>query len=131
MQITDAAVFYSRLTKWEADFDHLPVHTVKKQLWYPLGFNQTEVLRHAGSFFVQDISDSLQTKLSAIRCYQTQFPPHKARVFQLVESTALVCGLQAGFTAGEVLLPATSLGVDDMVQLLCPGSLPPAQSLEG
>ncbi len=120
MQITDAAVFYSRLTKWDAEFDHLPVHTVKKQLWYPLGFNQMEVLKNAGNYFVQDISDSLETKLSAIRCYKTQFPPRKDRVFQLVESTARVWGMQAGFTAGEVLIPATSLGVKDMMSLLCP-----------
>jgi bacillithiol biosynthesis deacetylase BshB1 len=120
MQITDAAVFYARLTKWDAEFEHLPVHTVKKQLWYPLGFNQMEVLKHAGNFFVQDISDSLETKLAAIRCYRTQFPPHKERVFQLVESTAVVWGMQAGFKAGEVLIPATTLGVKDMMSLLCP-----------
>lgn len=120
MQITDAAVFYARLTKWDADFDHLPVHSVKKQLWYPLGFNQMEVLKHAGNYFVQDISDSLEAKLAAIRCYKTQFPPHKERVFQLVESTAVVWGMQAGFRAGEVLIPATTLGVKDMVTLLCP-----------
>ena len=28
MQITDAAIFYSRLTKWDEYFDRLPVHTV-------------------------------------------------------------------------------------------------------
>ncbi len=28
MQITDAAVFYSRLTKWDEHFDNLPVHTI-------------------------------------------------------------------------------------------------------
>ncbi len=120
MQITDAGVFYSRLTKWDDEFENLPVHTVKKQLWYPLGFNQGEVLRNAGSYFVQDISNALETKLAAIRCYKTQFPPHKERVFHLVESTAKVWGMQAGFTAGEVLIPATSLGVKDMVSLLCP-----------
>ncbi len=28
MQITDAGIFYSRLTKWDQHFDGLPVHTV-------------------------------------------------------------------------------------------------------
>src|SRR4051812_41610338 len=32
MLITDAAVFYSRLTKWDEHFDGLPVHTVTNQL---------------------------------------------------------------------------------------------------
>jgi LmbE family N-acetylglucosaminyl deacetylase len=122
MQITDAAVFYSRLTKWDAEFDHLPVHAVRKQLWYPLGFNQLEILKDAGNFFIQDISDTLPAKLDAIRCYKTQFPPHKQRVFALVESMAKVWGMQAGFTAGEVLVPATPLGVRDMVSLLCPSA---------
>src|ERR1700686_2680522 len=36
MQITDAAVFYSRLTKWDEHFDGLPVHTVPAQLYYTL-----------------------------------------------------------------------------------------------
>jgi N-acetylglucosamine malate deacetylase 1 len=31
MQITDAAVFYSRLSKWEEHFDGLPVHTIAAQ----------------------------------------------------------------------------------------------------
>ena len=28
MLITDAAVFYSRLTKWDQHFDGLPTHTI-------------------------------------------------------------------------------------------------------
>ncbi len=32
MLITDAAVFYSRLTKWDEHFCDLPVHTVSNQL---------------------------------------------------------------------------------------------------
>src|SRR3954451_7569858 len=32
MLITDAAVFYSRLSKWDEYFDGLPVHTVSNQL---------------------------------------------------------------------------------------------------
>ncbi len=38
MQITDAAVFYSRLTKWDEHFDSLPVHTIPAQLYYSLAF---------------------------------------------------------------------------------------------
>ncbi|MEM7785954.1 MAG: PIG-L family deacetylase, partial [Planctomycetota bacterium] len=34
MQITDAAVFYSRLSKWENHFDGLPVHRIERQLYY-------------------------------------------------------------------------------------------------
>ncbi|MFV0444588.1 MAG: PIG-L deacetylase family protein, partial [Planctomycetaceae bacterium] len=119
VQITDAAVFYSRLTKWDEQFDRLPVHTIRKQLWYPLGFGSLE-LPPSGGAFVADISDTLDTKLAAIRAYATQFPPTKDRIFHLVESQAKLLGQSAGFQAGEMLLAATTLGIRDPVAMLCP-----------
>jgi LmbE family N-acetylglucosaminyl deacetylase len=102
MQITDAAIFYSRLSKWDEHFDGLPVHRIKKQLYY--------TLLHSGNFagvgpmqIVHDISDTLATKIEAIRCYKTQFPPEKQSVFERVEILAKNCGLAAGVGAGEVL----------------------------
>jgi N-acetylglucosamine malate deacetylase 1 len=118
MQITDAAVFYARLTKWDEEFDHLPVHTVRKQLWYPLGFGTLGVLQTPGAF-VADISETLEVKLEAIRAYQTQFPPEKARIFHLVESQARLLGTSAGFTAGEMLIPTTILGITDLMGTIC------------
>ena len=100
MQITDAAVFYSRLTKWDAEFDHLPVHTVSKQMWYPLGFSSLGALQSPGGFVV-DISETLEAKLASIRAYQTQFPPAKQRIFHLVESQAELLGRSAGFSGGR------------------------------
>ena len=49
VQITDAAVFYSRLSKWDDQFDGLPVHTIKKQVWFPLGFFSLQVPAAAGN----------------------------------------------------------------------------------
>lgn len=115
MQITDAAVFYSRLTKWDKEFDNLVVHPVRKQLYFPLGLGSLETpLTHG---FVVDISATLDVKLNAIRAYKTQFPPEKDRVFRLVEGQAKLYGAAAGFQAGEVLLPAAALGVKDVVKL--------------
>ncbi len=119
MQITDAAVFYSRLSKWDDQFDHLPVHTIRKQLWYPLGFGALHSLAAPG-MFVADISGTLETKLRAIRVYQTQFPPEKERIFHLVESEARLLGTSAGFAAGEPLIPATTLGISDLLATICP-----------
>lgn len=119
MQITDAGIFYSRLTKWDEHFDGLPVHTVSKQLWYPLGFGTLEPPAGSGHFVV-DISDTLSVKLEAIRAYQTQFPPTKKRVFTLVESQNRLLGTSAGFEAGEVLISATTLGITDLVGTLLP-----------
>ncbi len=114
VQISDAAVFYSRLTKWDESFDHLPVHTIQKQMWYSLGFGSLTSLDAPGAFVV-DITDTLETKLRSVRAYQTQFPPEKDRVFHLVESYARLLGTSAGFGAGELLIPATTFGVKDLM----------------
>lgn len=119
MQITDAAVFYSRLTKWDDEFGGLKVHTVRKQLWYPLGFSLNEHFEGNGRFVV-DISASLEIKLEAIRAYESQFPASKERVYRLVESNNRWLGASAGFDAGELLISPQTLGVTDLVSSMCP-----------
>lgn len=123
MQITDAAVFYARLSKWDDEFGGLPVHTIQRQLWYPLGFSSSESGEGSGRFVV-DISATLTLKLEAIRAYQTQFPPTKERVYRLVEANNRLLGTIAGFDAGELLISATTLGVTDLVQTICPTTRP-------
>ncbi|MGH7200708.1 MAG: PIG-L family deacetylase [Planctomycetaceae bacterium] len=126
MQITDAAVFYSRLSKWDEHFDHLPVHTIRKQLWYPLGF-QSLSLPEGGGRFVVDISETLPIKLQAVRAYETQFPPAKERVFRLIEGQAKLFGTSAGFEAGELFISPSLLGVRDLVETLVPAPEEPKQ----
>lgn len=116
MQITDAAVFYSRLTKWDEHFSGWPPHSVRKQVWYPLGLRQLTRDEHGGNGFVVDISETLELKLSAIRAYKTQFPPTKDSVFRLVESQNRLFGESAGFEAGEYFVSASTLGVQDLVK---------------
>jgi N-acetylglucosamine malate deacetylase 1 len=118
MQITDAAVFYSRLSKWDEFFPGLPVHRIQRQIWYPLGL---QTLNHppGGGAFVSDISGTLPIKIQSIRAYQTQFPPQKDRVFRLVEGQGRMLGASAGFEAGELLISATTLGITNVVETLC------------
>jgi len=118
-QITDAGVFYSRLSKWDDQFDGLPVHVVEKQLWYPLGLRSLEPPGGSGSFVV-DISETIDLKLRSVRAYQTQFPPEKDRVFRLVEGQNRYLGSSAGFEAGELLICPTPLGVTDVMQAVLP-----------
>lgn len=117
VQITDAAVFYSRLSKWEEHFGDLPVHTIDHQLYFQLSFET-----HAGAFsphqVTVDISHTLGAKLESIRCYQTQFPDEKAHVFTRVESIARGTGLAAGFEAGESFTTIRPLGTRDLVKTL-------------
>ena len=119
MQITDAAVFYSRLSKWDEAFDSLPPHTIEKQLWYPLGLQSHNFPTGAGQFVV-DISSTLAVKLESIRAYRSQFPPGKERVFRMVDSVNRMLGTSAGFEAGELFLCTTTLGVTDLVRTVCP-----------
>ncbi|HEY3966495.1 MAG TPA: PIG-L family deacetylase [Planctomycetaceae bacterium] len=119
VQITDAAVFYSRLSKWDDQFQGLPVHTIKKQVWFPLGFSSLQIPPAAGHFIV-DIGDTLAVKLQAIRAYKTQFPPSKDRLFQTLEGQNRFYGGSAGFDAGELFLSAGTLGTRDLVKLVCP-----------
>ncbi len=116
MQITDAGIFYSRLTKWDDQFDNLPPHTVKHQLWFPLGFPLAR--SQPTSQFVVDISETLSLKLQAIRAYQTQFPPSKERVYPLIESYNRLYGQNAGFEAGELFYATSLLGVKDLVHFI-------------
>jgi LmbE family N-acetylglucosaminyl deacetylase len=117
MQITDAALFYARLTKWDSYFDGLPVHTVSAQLYYTLGFGSL-ALPHAAGHLVVDISQTLETKLAAIRCYATQFPKHKEFIFERVRAAAMHDGIAAGYDAGELFASPRALGTRDLVHFL-------------
>ncbi len=125
MQITDAGVFYSRLTKWDETFGHLPPHTIRHQIWYPLGLAMHR--NSSGGQFVVDISDTLSIKLEAIRAYRTQFPPAKERVFSMVEGLSRLYGVAAGFQAGELFFSPTLVGVKNLVHSLT--GQPPSRSV--
>src|SRR3954449_9218551 len=103
MLITDAAVYYSRLTKWDEHFDGLPVHTIANQLSFPIALHGLD-LPEASGYIVADIGSTLAVKLEAIRAYQTQFPATKAGFFGAIETMNRYHGLTAGFEAGELFL---------------------------
>ncbi len=115
MQITDAAIFYSRLTKWDEHFDNLPVHTISGQLFYTLAFGSLSLPPGAGHLVV-DIEPTLEKKLAAVRCYASQFPPAKEHVFDRIRAWAIQQGMSAGFKAGELLVSPHTLGTRDLMQ---------------
>ena len=116
-QITDAAIFYSRLSKWEQYFDGLPVHPVARQICYRFFF-ESEWSGVGPRQFVFDISSTLQRKLDAIRCYKTQFPPSKEYIFDRVNSVARSVGSSAGVEAGEVLTSVRPIVTTDLKSVL-------------
>ncbi|MFO0867943.1 MAG: PIG-L family deacetylase [Pirellulales bacterium] len=109
MQITDAAVFYARLTKWDEHFPGLPVHTIDVQLYFRLAFEPATLNGYASHFTV-DITETLETKLASVACYRTQFPPEKAHVFERIRGAALIAGAAAGTHAGETFVATRPLG---------------------
>jgi bacillithiol biosynthesis deacetylase BshB1 len=117
--ITEAAVFYSRLTKWDDTFDHLPVHTVPHFLTYFL-FAGIPSVPHGHYPVVIDIAGQLETKLAAIGCYKSQFPPEKVHVFPRVRAMAETAGMMAGCAAGEVLASSRMPCASDPMRLLFP-----------
>jgi LmbE family N-acetylglucosaminyl deacetylase len=123
MQITDAAIFYSRLTKWDKHFDNLPVHAISSQLYYTLSFHSLEAPIGAGSF-VADISETLDQKIAAVKCYRTQFPSAKAHVFDRVRGMAMHFGAAAGFEAGELFITPRTLGTRDLMGFVFPFDVP-------
>jgi N-acetylglucosamine malate deacetylase 1 len=114
--ITEAAVFYSKLTKWEEHFGELEPYVIAKHLECNLSFRESAPREHAT--LVVDIGDTLETKLAAVACYVSQFPPAKAHFVDRIRAVALQQGMSAGFAAGEILTSATAWGTRDLMGLL-------------
>ena len=119
MLITDAAVFYSRLTKWDEHFDGLPVHTIANQLSFPIALHGLD-MPEASGYIVADIGSTLAVKLEAVRSYATQFPATKAGIFGAIETMNRYHGLTAGFEAGEIFMTYRSVGIDDLMRWASP-----------
>jgi N-acetylglucosamine malate deacetylase 1 len=117
MQITDAAVFYSRLSKWDEHFEGLPVHTISSQLYYRLAWDGHS-LPGSPCQFVVDITKTIEKKIAAVKLYATQFPPAKVGIFERVEAGNMLVGASCGYRYGEVFFHAKMLGTRDLGALL-------------
>src|SRR5918997_2482468 len=115
MLITDAAVFYSRLSKWDEYFDGLPVHTVSNQLSFHIALHGLDWPAASG-YIVADIGPTLAQKIDAVRAYATQFPATKAGIFGAIETMNRYHGLTAGFEAGEIFMTYRSVGIDALMR---------------
>ena len=118
MQITDAAVFYSRLTKWDERFEHLPPHRIDAQLYYYLGFTNLPIRADFNHRLIVDISKTCQKKIEAVRCYASQFPPEKQQILQRLEGHARDLGEAAGIGYGELLVSPRPVATQDVMKSL-------------
>ena len=126
MQITDAGIFYSRLSKWDEHFDGLPVHTVPAHLYYRLLFRTLE-MPLGGPHFVVDITDTMDQKMASIECYKTQFPPTKRSAVARVRAFCEQQGSTCGFGAGELFISPVALGTGDLMKYLFGPATEPGQ----
>ena len=110
MQITEGAVFYSRLTKWDDQFDNLPPHTINSLLYYSLSFYSLDPPPQGNSFVV-DISSTFEKKIAATRAYLTQFPKEKEPLSERLAAMAHYFGQAAGFERGERLASPRAIGL--------------------
>jgi N-acetylglucosamine malate deacetylase 1 len=114
--IIEAAVFYSKLTKWDEHFGGLPPYIVPRRLDFILSFQAISPADR--NLMVVDISDTLETKMAALACYATQFPPAKAQQLDRIRTLAMQQGITAGFAAGEPLANPIAWGTRDLMGLL-------------
>lgn len=113
MQITDAAIFYSRLCKWDEYFDELPVHAIQRHLYFRLAV-EPDTIPELSHHLTVDVTETLDLKIEAVRCYQTQFA-HKPAIIERIRAAATVTGAAAGVTAGEAFAAAKPYAVDDLM----------------
>jgi bacillithiol biosynthesis deacetylase BshB1 len=94
--LVDAARFYSKFVKSDLKFEP----------WYPkreLYFFSTHLRVKISPSFVFDITGHLDTKMAAIRAYESQFVKHpqNAERLDVIRNEALYWGSQIGSIAGE------------------------------
>jgi len=116
MQITDAAIFYSRLTKWEEHFGDLPVHSVARHLYYRLAV-EPDTIPGLSHHLIVDVSETIDQKIESILCYQTQFA-HKPNITDRIRAAATTTGASAGVAAAESFAAAKPAAIDDLMNTL-------------
>jgi LmbE family N-acetylglucosaminyl deacetylase len=116
MLITEAAVFYSKLTKWDEHFGRAVAWSIPAYMHYFLALRSLSPAQPGG--VVVDIGSTLDKKLRAIACFESQFPPEKAHLAERLRAFNLQQGMAAGFQAGEILASPVALGTRDLMRLV-------------
>ena len=114
--LAEASVFYSRLTKWDDRFDGTPPHGVGKLVYrqIPIGLRMVNY----PTSFVLDISETIDLKLEAVACYESQFNPARLAMLQhWIRSTSGAEGGVSGVAYGEMYCLPRPHVIEDMPAL--------------
>jgi bacillithiol biosynthesis deacetylase BshB1 len=126
--LAEASRFYSQLTKWDDRFDGTTPYRVPQLVYAPMPFDAEN--RDWRSTFIVDIGDTIDLKLQAIRCYESQFDVKRfERVEHWIRGQNAYQGGTCGFHFGELFALPTPVGTDDLVRLAggAKGSVAPVQ----
>ena len=112
--ITEAAVFYSRLTKWEKYFNNLPVHRIKSMLYFPVRASALQLHPENYTSFFVDISNEIDQKRRALEAYESQFQSqgHSSFIDRIVSNNRAL-GSRIGVKYAEHLCSPHPLKLED------------------
>jgi len=112
-QIALAARFYSKFTK--TDMPHEPFFPPR--VFRYMAVHQRIV---AEPSFIVDVTEDLETKLEALRAYESQFSANAANdtVVGMMKQTALTWGQMARVGAGEPFFALEPIGLSSPAQIL-------------
>lgn len=126
--IAEAARFYSQLTKWDDRFEGTAPYRVP-HLVYSTFPTDAEQRQWHGSFVI-DITDTMQQKIEAVRCYESQFDLDRFdKVKHFISCVNGMQGARCGFMYGEAFALPHPVGSDDLMKVVLggKGSIAPVQ----
>jgi LmbE family N-acetylglucosaminyl deacetylase len=122
--IAEAARFYSQFTKWNDRFDGTEPWRIDHLVYRP-SRSHAEI-EHFHTTFVVDISETIELKIEAVRCYASQFEGTRLEGLEhYIRGGAASDGSIVGVRYGELFTLPRPLGVKDVVSLLGDWPLPP------
>jgi N-acetylglucosamine malate deacetylase 1 len=122
--IAEAARFYSQFTKWNDRFGGTEPFRVDHLVYRPVPM--AAEITHWLSRFVVDISDTIEQKVEACRCYESQFDRERfGGLEHYIRSVAGAEGVLSGVRYGEMYALPRLLSVHDMVAVLGDWKIPP------
>jgi len=123
--IAEASRFYSQLTKWDDRFGGTSPYRVPHLVYAPMPFDAEE--RHWRSKFVVDIDDTMDQKIAALRCYESQFDKQRMeKVEHWVRGQNAYHGGTCGYRYGELFALPTPVGGHDLISIVCGSKGSPA-----
>lgn len=112
-QIALSARFWSKLTKTDMRGEpHYPARVYRHMAVH------LKIIRSPS--FVHDVSEHLETKMRAVRCYRSQFEsnPANRHLIDAIETSTRMWGGTIGVLAGEPIFALETLGVSDLGALI-------------